>query len=832
MKYTTTLVLAIILLAVAVLIYVFRDQLTGEKPARPPERPGETLPLLADVKMDDLASATLEEPAAEGKFKTRLALKKAEGKWRLAEPVDSPADDYEVGRLLRAAVEGKYRQTVEPGKKGQPTLASLGLEPPAYRLLLVTAAKGKEAARTVTVSVGRRSALGEGLYVRVDDQPKAAVLDKADLLERAREKVNTYRSRDIISLAREDVLRVGLEGEKGNVQLDRSDKDKDRWVMAQPMAARVDPDALSALLRAALGPTAKEFVEDDPKDLARYGLDRPRLTVTLWKQGPGQKPEKPKEEGSEPRPSGSGAVKDEKKPEAKTDEKPGEKPEPVKALTLRFGAWADIKNETVYLLTDDGKHVLAVEASYFKDLDKSAADVRDKHVLAIETSKAVKVSVKVPAKLTEKGAEAAYELAKKDGKWKLAAPDRPEAKADSAAVEGLLKELADLKVLYFAEGEHADVAKGYAPQGSVRIQVEGEAAEQGFDVGGPPQTPSLLKNLREDWIGRVNEKGFAYLNKAWLDYVDKQVFSLDPKKVASVTVRTADRKVVLERKDDKWKMTAPVEADPASTFAPDLLDQIKDLRCEKFVAAAADLKPYNLQEPELVCTVALAPEKDGEKPAEKVLALSHYEKSRIAGRADAGDLVFEVPAAVFAALAGEPLEKTVTDLYSGDVKDVDVSGEKGKVRLLRIDSKWFRADRHGAPGDEVSADAAKDVAQAAASLSAVRWAAYDAKDAAGFGLERPALTVKVATDKASATLLISGKEVPPEVAALVDQKPVRYAMTEGGKRIAVIAGKNVETLLAAQAAFEPKKEEEPKKDEAKKDDAAKEEPKPEADKAK
>jgi hypothetical protein len=300
MKYTTTLVLAAIVLALAVLIYVYRDPLTG--PAKPPERPSETLALLKDVKMDDLVSATLEEPAGEGKFKTKMAFKKAEGKWRMTEPVDGAADDYEVGRLLRAAVEGQYRQSVEPGAKGQPTFASLGLEPPAFRLVLVTAAKGKEPARTITVGVGRRSALGEGLYVRVDDQPKAAILEKADLLERARDKANTYRGRDLVALAREDVVRINLSGEKGKAQIDRSDKDKDRWVMAQPMVARVDPEAASSLVRAAMaGATAKEFIEDDPKDLARYGLDKPRLTVTLWKQGPARQgdavasppPEKP-----------------------------------------------------------------------------------------------------------------------------------------------------------------------------------------------------------------------------------------------------------------------------------------------------------------------------------------------------------------------------------------------------------------------------------------------------------------------------------------------------------------------------------------------------------
>jgi len=811
MKYTTTLVLAAIVLALAVLIYVYRDPLTG--PAKPPERPSETLALLKDVKMDDLVSATLEEPAGEGQFKTNAAFKKAEGKWRMTEPVDWAADDYEVGRLLRAAVEGKYRQSVEPGAKGQPTFASLGLEPPAFRLVLAPLpGKGKEPARTITVGVGRRSALGEGLYVRVDDQPKAAILEKADLLERARDKTHTYRGRDLVALAREDVVRISLDGEKGKARIDRSEKDKDRWVMAQPMAARVDPEAASSLVRAALGPSAKEFIEDDPKDLARYGLDKPRLTVTLWKQGP--PPQKPgtgnREQGTGKDGSGS-PFPVPRSPPLEDEKKAEEKPQPVKAATLRFGAWADIKNETVYLLTDDGQHVVSVEASNFKDLDKGPTDLRDKHVLALDTSKATKATVRLPAKLTARTGEIAYELARKDGKWMLLAAGRPEAKADAAAVEGLLKELADLKVLYFAEGEHAEVAKGFAPQGSLRIQAEGEAAEQGFDIGGPGEIPSLLKNLREDWIGRVNEKGFTYLAKGWLDYLDKQVFSFDPKKVKSVAIQTADRKVVLEKKDDAWKMLSPVEAEPAAGFAPDLLGQVQDLRCDKYAAATKDLKPYNLEKPELVCTVTLAPEKEGEKPVEKVLALSHYEKSRIAGRADQGDLVFEVPAAVFTALAGEPLEKTVTDLVSADVKDIQLATDKAKVRLVRIDSKWFRADAKGAPGEEVPADAARDIAQAAASLSAVRWAAYDAQSPAKFGLDKPAATIRIATDKTSATLLLSGQEVPGAVAALVDQKPARYAMTEGGKRIAIVAGKPVETLLGAAAAFEPKKEE-PKKE--------------------
>jgi hypothetical protein len=70
MRYTTTLILAVIVFIAAALIYVYRDQLTGE--AKPPEKPSETKALIENVKVDDLASATVEERAKDGKMAPRL----------------------------------------------------------------------------------------------------------------------------------------------------------------------------------------------------------------------------------------------------------------------------------------------------------------------------------------------------------------------------------------------------------------------------------------------------------------------------------------------------------------------------------------------------------------------------------------------------------------------------------------------------------------------------------------------------------------------------------------------------------------------------------------
>jgi len=796
MRYSTTLILAIIVLGIAALVYVYREQLflAGEKPPEPTASTGK--PLVEDVATDSVTGATLEERAADGQLQKKMVFAKKDGKWRLTEPLAAAADDYEVGRLVKPVVEGKYRQSFEPGVKGQPGLDAQGLAPPAYRLTLSAEAKGDKPARTIVVDIGRRAQIGEGLYVRLNDAKKVIVLESGELLERARANLDSYRSKDIVTLTREDLVRIEIEAEKGKVRLDKAEGGEDRWVLSQPLAARADSEVVGGIVRSTLGAKVKDFIDNAPKDLARYGLAKPRLLVTLWKAGPTPKPP-------------------EKKEGEKKEEKPAPKAEPVKALALKFGGWADMKNESVYLATDDSASVVSVAADVFTSDSKTLADLRDKRVLVLDTGRATQATVRLPPKLADKGAEVSYELVKETGAWKVKVAGRPDAMADSTAVEALLKELADLKVIYFAEGEHADVAKGFTAQGSIRLQVEKESAPLGFEIGTGADVPMLVKNIREDWVGRINEKGVPQLRKDWLELLDKQVFSLDPKKATGLTIQTADRKVVLEKSGTKWELKQPIKAEPRAGFESDCLSAIQSLKCTKYVAATKDFKPHNLDPGELVVTVKLEPEKQGENPVEKTLRLAHHEKATIVGRTDAADLVFEVPLGTFKDLVAEPLATQVGDVPTGkDVTGLEIAAGAAKLKLLKVDEKWYRADAAGRPGEEISTDAAEDIAKAAAGLNATRWAAYDAKDPARFGLDKPAVTIKVSTAAKSAAILISEKEVPANVAALFDERPLRYAMAEGGERIAIVSGKTLETLLDATKNLEPKKTE-PKAAEAK-----------------
>ena len=771
MRYSTTLILALAVLAVAVAVYVFRDRLTGEPTG--PAKPAEALNLIQDVAPADVAGATLLENA-DGELKTKVAFVRTDGEWRLTEPVKEAADGYEVDRLLRACLEGQYRQTIEPGAEGQPSLKDLGLEPPAFRLTLTTKKKDDKPERTVTVDIGRESAIGEGVYVRRDDAKKVYVLDAVALADRAAEKTDTYRSRDIATPARDQIVRVSLAGSRGEVVLDRSGAIPARrgWILAQPITARADPDAVDAILQELGRLRAKEFVDDEPKDLARYGLTAPRLRVTLWKDAPA--PEKPKE----------------------PEEQAKAKPEPVVAATLVFGTWADLKHKTVCLMTGDAQRVVSIDTDVLKPLEKSADELRDKRVLALAKPTVTRIEVKNPT--------GEFELKKADAGWRLLVPGHEETDADPDAVDKLLAGAAGLKVVYYLSDEEQkqDFPEGLKPQGHVRLWLEGEAAPQAILVGGSAESRTLVANASEPWIGRANENDLAWFHEGWLACRDKRVLEFQAKDATGLAVQTPDRAVVLERKGDAWKMVQPVEADLDPAFAEGLLDALKDLRCMKFVAATTDFKAHGLDPGQIVCTVTVAPQGENAEPQKKTLRLAVKEDGSWVGRVDGSDLVFQAADNLPRLLAAEPLPRAMTAFSGADVTGIEIAAGGATLRLAREEGKWNRLDEAGKPAGEVQAEAAGDLASAAGRLSAARWTAYDSKDLARYGLDKPALTIKIATEEKEWTLLVSETKVPDAVAELIEEQPVRYAMLEGADRVAILAGSALQTILDAPKSLE------------------------------
>jgi hypothetical protein len=274
----------------------------------------------------------------------------------------------------------------------------------------------------------------------------------------------------------------------------------------------------------------------------------------------------------------------------------------------------------------------------------------------------------------------------------------------------------------------------------------------------------------------------------------------DAKRATRLTVQTPDRTLILEKSEDTWRLIQPIEAEPRESFVPDLLKQLENLVCESFVAATSDFKPYGLETGQVVCTVTLAPLEEGGEPEEKVLHLAAQDDGSVLGRLQGGDLVFKVPDHLLYDVAAEPLAPTLTDVASYRLDRLEIAAGEARMRLAKEDGKWQRVDESGQTVGE--ADAAGDLAtaglaSAVARLVAARWATYDAKDLKQFGLEEPAFRITFAAKEETVTLLVSDTRVPENVADLIEGKPLRYAIVEGGNRVAILAGKDLKSILDA-----------------------------------
>jgi hypothetical protein len=105
-----------------------------------------------------------------------------------------------------------------------------------------------------------------------------------------------YRERTIFSFKPEDIREIAVEGKDlpkilikaKEVKKDEKAEDKttagtlSTWDMIEPYNRSVDNEKIQQIILSKLtGINVDQFVEDEPKDLAQYGLDKPQYTVNF-----------------------------------------------------------------------------------------------------------------------------------------------------------------------------------------------------------------------------------------------------------------------------------------------------------------------------------------------------------------------------------------------------------------------------------------------------------------------------------------------------------------------------------------------------------------------
>lgn len=446
MRLRNTLLLGILCAALGAYVYFVEFEKAEEEAKKK---------TLLEVKQEDITAVTLSYPDRE------IALEKSGDSWTMTKPVKAAADQISAGNLARAIAECELKKTLDDAPAD---LSPFGLDQPQITVRVKT--KDKE---LPAIKIGKNTPVGYNTYVQLEGNPKIFLTGSAFEAGMKKEP-RDLRDKQILNVADDAVTRITLAATDRNIVLAKSG---DQWKIEQPGPFAADAATVRSLIGTLRSARATDFPAEEAVDLAEYGLDQPRLTLTVT----------------------SGPNNEEKK--------------------LIVGKDKDDKE--LYVKAGDRPTIFTVSDWVFRDLDKKVNDLRDKSALAFE-----KDAVR---EITLQRADETIRLSRadKDKEWQIAGND---TKPDQTRVETFVGDLKDLKGHEIASDDPAEHARyglaaplltitvkdASAPVGTIKLgsyKGEGDKSEYAMVREGD----STVIKLREFNFNRVNKKLEDFLPK-------------------------------------------------------------------------------------------------------------------------------------------------------------------------------------------------------------------------------------------------------------------------------------------------------------------------------
>jgi len=359
---------------------------------------------LFELKADDITAVKLTFADRE------IALKRSGEEWRLTAPIDAAADATTAKNLASAIADCEVKKELA---ETSPDLAQYGLDKP-----FVTVTVQLKDKALPTVLVGKNTPVGFSTYVQKADDKKI-VLTNAAFRSGLDKQVKDLRDKTIVSFTDDEVQKLDITGEGKDIALVRKDG---TWTLDRPGAYPADAPTVRSYLSTLRSMRAVDFPDDHPTDLSLYGLDTPRLRLHLLL-------------------GKNNADKE-----------------------ILIGSKETDKKE-LYVQTSGVPTVYTVSDFVLRDLNKTAADFRDKTLLAFDRDKI-----------------GALELQRKDGgqlklvrgddkQWR---PDGIEGKPAATVISQYIGDVHDLKGYEIVTDEPGDLAQYGLDQPLLTLTVIGE----------------------------------------------------------------------------------------------------------------------------------------------------------------------------------------------------------------------------------------------------------------------------------------------------------------------------------------------------------------------
>jgi hypothetical protein len=251
-----TLILLLLAAAIGIAVYFLEI-----KPGKPrDEKTDESKPAFA-FKREDISSISITRAGQT------ITLEDQEGKWTITQPLAAQANQSAVDSLVSSLTSAKIERNLSPSAD---EIKSFGLEDPA-----VTVDVKLKSGDTKTLKLGAKDFSGLSAYAQIGDAGDVLLLP-ASVLTSSDKSLDDLRDKSILGVSQFDIKSITLTNENGQMSIA---KDGGDWILKKPFEAGVESTEMNSFLSEVTSAEAEEFVSETAENLAKYGLDTPKITL-------------------------------------------------------------------------------------------------------------------------------------------------------------------------------------------------------------------------------------------------------------------------------------------------------------------------------------------------------------------------------------------------------------------------------------------------------------------------------------------------------------------------------------------------------------------------
>ncbi len=729
MKFRTTIILLIIAAIGAAYIFLY-----DRKQYRTEEWVQRQQMALPDYKISQINKIELKKETGS------IVLESTDNvRWRMLQPLQLRADGAEVKDILSQFEFLRKVGTIKESETANFSLGNYGLDKPQIivNLWMKESAILKETEGTTgaeskyTINIGDRLAAGQNtVYINIEGSNDVIVV-AAKLLEKIDKGIIDLRNKWAFEYDIDAVERIRIQsGSKEPIVCSRADQ---HWWVTQPVSDRGDTarirDILSELKNLKIAKA--DYVSDKEEDIARHGLDEPRLTISIGST-----------EGD--------------------------------AQSLLLGHGLDDK---IYAKRDDESSIFFVHDIVLSDLDLEGNDLRDKQLLrfdSIGTYGIEKVELEYPDTTLTMIKTEQYD-------WMITSPT--EILADRDTIRKFVEKIKDLQIQLYEDDSGKNFDKYGLGDSSIGVSVfrkigEGETVKFMIGDSDPDGGLCYVRKDGEDAVYSVPTDEFYDVAKAgFVAFRDKLVLEFPKESAQEIAIDRDGKTFVCKKNEDghilKWNMTSPVNMEADINSVNQVVWNLSFLVVSKIISLSAeDLGVYGLDSP--VLKVSVTYEDSGSvsgdiekgdltRPKERVTKTllvggklePENEKSNYYAKFAGEDIIFQIGWPDVRDYSVELVTKTLFNLDTSEVKSLKIKLPEKEMSFLRnSDNKW----KMMLPENKLlKGNFADRIVSAMNSLKAVSIVQYSSDNLSEYGLDMPLFSVTVSSGDGEDSLLV-GKE--------------------------------------------------------------------------